>query len=134
MPVPLGDRLRRVVRQQARKAGRQYAESVRAYREGRDGDGVGDDGDDGGDGGGGSAGRDGGAAADPPPEETERVPPAAFDLPDDGDGAARIVCRRHVERRAVPVDEAGRPDCFESGNPDCEGCREDVCEGRVETW
>ncbi|MEZ3115754.1 hypothetical protein RYH80_07465 [Halobaculum sp. MBLA0147] len=127
----MGDRLRRAVRQQARKAGRQYAESVRAYREGRDGDGAGGDGDDGGEG---SDGRDGGAGADPPPEDAERVPPATFDLPDDGDGAARIVCRRHVERRAVPVDEAGRPDCFEAGNPDCEGCREDVCEGRVETW
>ncbi|MEZ3142427.1 hypothetical protein [Halobaculum sp. MBLA0143] len=32
----MGDRLRRVLRQQARRAGRQYAESRSAYREARD--------------------------------------------------------------------------------------------------
>ena len=32
----LGDRLRRGLRQQARKAGREYARSRRAYREGRE--------------------------------------------------------------------------------------------------
>jgi len=56
-----------------------------------------------------------------------------FDLPTDEDGA-RIVCRRHAERRSVPVDEAGRPACFEADHPDCEGCAEDVREGVVETW
>jgi len=34
--VTLGDRLRRVIRQQARRAGREYAESKRAYREARE--------------------------------------------------------------------------------------------------
>lgn len=34
--MTLGDRLRRVLRQQARRAGRQYAESRRAYREARE--------------------------------------------------------------------------------------------------
>ncbi|MFB6079601.1 MAG: hypothetical protein ABEJ81_01165 [Haloferacaceae archaeon] len=56
------------------------------------------------------------------------------DLPTDEEGRARIVCRRHAERRAVAVGDAGRPACFEAGHPDCEGCAEDVCEGIVETW
>jgi hypothetical protein len=58
----------------------------------------------------------------------------AFDLPTDDEGRARLVCRRHTERRAVAVDAAGRPNCFEAGHPDCEGCAEDVREGVVETW
>jgi len=58
----------------------------------------------------------------------------AADLPVDDDGNPRIVCRRHAERRAVPVDADGRPACFEAGHPDCEGCAEDVREGRIETW
>jgi hypothetical protein len=58
----------------------------------------------------------------------------ASDLPRDDDGNVRIVCRREAERRAVPLDDAGRPDCFEAGHPDCEGCLEDVREGVVETW
>jgi hypothetical protein len=57
-----------------------------------------------------------------------------FDLPTEEDGRARIVCRRHAERRAVAVDDAGRPACFEADHPDCEGCAEDVREGVVETW
>lgn len=56
------------------------------------------------------------------------------DLPRDEEGRLRIVCRRHAERRAVGVDGAGRPDCFEAGHPDCEGCAEDVRDGVVETW
>jgi hypothetical protein len=59
---------------------------------------------------------------------------AAVDLPIDDDGNARIVCRRHAERRAVSIDGKGRPDCFEAGHPDCEGCLEDIRDGRVETW
>ena len=58
----------------------------------------------------------------------------AFDLPTDDEGRARLVCRRHAERRAVRVDADGRPDCFEAGHSDCEGCAEDVREGVVETW
>ena len=60
-----------------------------------------------------------------------------FDLPDlprDEEGRVRLVCRRHAERRAVGLDEAGRPACFEAGHPDCEGCAEDVRSGVVETW
>lgn len=56
------------------------------------------------------------------------------DLPRDDDGRARIVCRRHAEKRAVALDEAGRPDCFDPDHPDCRGCAEDVRGGRVETW
>jgi hypothetical protein len=58
----------------------------------------------------------------------------SVDLPRDGEGRVRIVCRRAAERRAVALDEVGRPACFEAGHPDCEGCLEDVREGVVETW
>ena len=64
----------------------------------------------------------------------ERGDAQTFDLPTDDEGRARLVCRRHAERRAVRVDSDGRPDCFEAGHPDCEGCTEDVREGVVETW
>ncbi|AUV80416.1 hypothetical protein C2R22_01050 [Salinigranum rubrum] len=57
-----------------------------------------------------------------------------FGLPTDDEGRARLVCRRHAERRAVRVDREGRPACFEPEHPDCEGCAEDVREGVVETW
>ena len=56
------------------------------------------------------------------------------ELPTTEDGEARIVCRRYAEKRAVAVDEAGRPDCYEASHPDCEGCVADVRDGRVETW
>lgn len=59
---------------------------------------------------------------------------ATAEIPTDEAGRARIVCRRHAERRAVAVDGAGRPECFEAGHADCEGCAEDVRDGRVETW
>ena len=58
----------------------------------------------------------------------------AFGLPTDDVGRARLVCRRHADRRAVRVDGEGRPACFEADHPDCEGCAEDVREGVVETW
>jgi hypothetical protein len=60
--------------------------------------------------------------------------PAVADLPTDEEGNARIVCRRYAERRAVAVDDAGRPSCFDPDHPDCQGCVEDVREGVVETW
>jgi hypothetical protein len=47
---------------------------------------------------------------------------------------ARIVCRRHAERRVVTIDSEGRPSCFEADHPDCEGCVEDIRAGVVETW
>lgn len=55
-------------------------------------------------------------------------------IPQDDDGRAKIVCRRHAERRAVRLDEAGRPECYEAEHPDCEGCIEDIGENRIETW
>jgi hypothetical protein len=58
----------------------------------------------------------------------------AADLPRDDEGRVRIVCRREAERRAVTLDDADRPACYEAGHPDCEGCVEDVREGVVETW
>lgn len=56
------------------------------------------------------------------------------DLPTDEYGRARIVCRRFAERRAVAIDEASRPTCFDPNHPDCEGCKEDILRGRIETW
>jgi len=56
------------------------------------------------------------------------------DLPRDDAGRVRIVCRRHAERRAVELDDANRPACFDADHPACEGCLEDVRDGRVETW
>jgi hypothetical protein len=131
--MTLGDRLRRVLRQQARKAGEQYAESKRAYTEGRkegvpesdwpDGDWSESDGPE----------TDGSSRPDDSTERL-RVDPTVFGLPATDDGDTRIVCRRYVERRTVAVDTEGRPACFEPGNDDCEGCAVDVREGRVQTW
>jgi hypothetical protein len=56
------------------------------------------------------------------------------DLPADGAGRARIVCRRYAERRAVFLDSDARPECYEAGHPACEGCVEDIRDGRIETW
>lgn len=55
-------------------------------------------------------------------------------LPTDDQNRAKIVCRRHAERRAALLDEQYRPACYDAGHPDCEGCVEDVREGRIETW
>ena len=59
---------------------------------------------------------------------------ALADLPTDDAGRARIVCRRHAERRAVRLDGEARPACFEAGHTDCEGCVEDIRDGCIETW
>jgi hypothetical protein len=59
---------------------------------------------------------------------------ALADLPLDEQGRARIVCRRYAERRAVSLDEGGRPACFDPDHQDCVGCAEDVRDGVVETW
>jgi hypothetical protein len=67
-------------------------------------------------------------------DEESRDNGSEFSLPTDGDGNARIVCRRYAERRAVQVDAAGLPECFDADNPDCQGCAEDIREEVVETW
>ena len=59
---------------------------------------------------------------------------ALADLPQDDAGRAKLVCRRHAERRAVSLDEQARPACFDPDHQDCRGCVEDVREGVVETW
>ncbi|WP_058366262.1 DUF7091 family protein [Haloparvum sedimenti] len=102
----MDDRLGRVIRQQLRKAGRQFEEAKRAYAEGQEG-------------------------GEGPPD---RSGADRYDLPADAAGDARIVCRRHAEKRTVAVGADGRPECFEAGHPDCEGCAEDVRDGYVETW
>jgi len=55
-------------------------------------------------------------------------------IPRDDAGRAKIVCRRYAERRAVLLDDDGRPPCFEADHDDCQGCVEDIREGRIETW
>jgi hypothetical protein len=59
---------------------------------------------------------------------------ALADLPQDEDGRAQIVCRRHAERRAVDLDEEARPICYDADHVDCQGCVEDIRDGRIETW
>jgi len=59
---------------------------------------------------------------------------ALADLPQDESGRARIVCRRYAEKRAVSLDNRGRPACFDPDHQDCQGCAEDVRDGVVETW
>jgi hypothetical protein len=56
------------------------------------------------------------------------------DLPTDDEGRARIVCRRHAEKRAVSIDADARPSCYDPEHPDCRGCVEDIREERIETW
>ncbi|MFW6321016.1 MAG: DUF7091 family protein [Halohasta sp.] len=55
-------------------------------------------------------------------------------LPVDESGRAKLVCRRYAERRAVEVDEKGRPACFDPDHTDCVGCAEDIRDGVIETW
>ncbi|MFB6089969.1 MAG: hypothetical protein ABEJ97_02820 [Halobellus sp.] len=101
----MSDRLERLLREKFREAGRQYARARDAYREGHE------------------------ASGD---SSTDTGP--ADGLPRDDEGRVRIVCRRHADRRAVEIDDEGRPACFEAGHPDCEGCAQDVRDGIVETW
>lgn len=56
------------------------------------------------------------------------------EAPRGASGRARIVCRRYAEKRAIRLDAADRPDCYEEGHPDCEGCVEDLHGGTIETW
>lgn len=102
----------------ARSAGRRYAEIRHSYEEGRESSEQG--------------GAEAGEARDPTPEPEPR--PDLSYLPRNEDGDARVVCRRYAEKRAVGVDEAGRPACFDPDHPDCKGCVEDVRDGVVETW
>jgi hypothetical protein len=55
-------------------------------------------------------------------------------LPADEHGRAKIVCRRHADRRAVMLSGEGVPPCFDAENRDCQGCLEDIREGVIETW
>jgi len=72
-------------------------------------------------------------------EETKRAyadakTAALANLPTDEEGRARIVCRRHAEKRAASLDDDGRPACYDPDHPDCRGCVEDIREERIETW
>ncbi|TKR25760.1 DUF7091 family protein [Natronomonas salsuginis] len=72
-------------------------------------------------------------------EETKRAytdakSAALANLPTDDEGRARVVCRRHAEKRAVSLDSDARPSCYDPEHPDCRGCVEDIREERIETW
>jgi hypothetical protein len=117
--MPEDGRLASLLKRTARTAGRRYAEIRHSYEEGRES----------------SEGNENSDAAEPrdPTPEPEPRPDLSY-LPRNEDGDARIVCRRYAEKRAVAVDEAGRPECFDPDHPDCQGCVEDVRDGVVETW
>lgn len=66
--------------------------------------------------------------------EADESSDAASALPVDEEGRLRLVCRRYAEKRAVAVDEAARPACFDADHVDCVGCVEDIRAGVVETW
>ena len=56
------------------------------------------------------------------------------ELPVDDANRAKIVCRRHAEKRAVSLDAEGKPACFDPDHTDCKGCVEDIQDGLIETW
>ena len=66
--------------------------------------------------------------------EAEESADATPELPVDEAGRVKLVCRRYAEKRAVAVDEAARPACFDPDHVDCVGCVEDIRAGMVETW
>lgn len=102
----MDERWKHVLRQRLREIGRRYEEAKQAYQTGKH------------------------------EVDTERDWSGVdrYDLPADGDGNAKLVCRRHADKRAIRVDARGRPSCFDADHPDCEGCREDIRDGVVETW
>jgi hypothetical protein len=99
--------LERFLRLTFRSAGRQVEEARRAFDEARTE-----------------------SAPDSDADRTVTLP----DLPENANGNARIVCRRHAEKRALALDDAGRPPCFDADHVDCQGCVEDIRDGTVETW
>lgn len=126
----MDDRLPAFLREQLRRAGRHYERTRRAYSEGREEPPADED-----------------APVDRPAGESDPadrrdsesdpavdVPIDRVDVPTDETGRARLVCRRYAERRAVDLDEEGRPACFRAEHPDCVGCFEDVRAGCIETW
>jgi len=66
--------------------------------------------------------------------EADRSSDTASALPVDEAGRLKLVCRRYAEKRAVAVDEAARPACFDADHVDCVGCVEDIRAGVIETW
>jgi len=109
----MDERVERFLRDRLRNAGRQYARARTAFSEGK-------------------AGVD--TADDLPTDEEGRAVDTADDLPTDEEGRAKLVCRRYAEKRAVELDEKGRPACFDADHTDCVGCVEDIEAGRIETW
>ncbi len=108
----MDERLERYLRDRFRRVGRQYERTRNAYAEGK-----GDS-----------------SPADEAASSTESTDKAIDDLPTDGSGRYKLVCRRYAEKRAVAADDEGRPACFEADHPDCAGCVEDIHDRRIETW
>jgi hypothetical protein len=110
----MDERLSRFLRERLRRAGRQYERTRRAYTAGR------------------SEGPSARDEDDPGRHDVDSDPD--IDVPTDEAGRARLVCRRYAERRAVGIDDEGRPACFSADHPDCVGCFEDLHAGCIETW
>lgn len=121
--MPDDGRLADLLKKTARNAGRRYEEIRRSYREGQESTGS-------------TATESAGTGSMTTDTDVTdgRPDPDLSYLPRNENGDARIVCRRYAEKRAVAVDDAGRPACFDADHPDCQGCVEDVRDGRVETW
>ncbi len=67
-------------------------------------------------------------------KETSQRAAVLDKLPVDDADRAKIVCRRHAEKRAVKLDVDGKPACFDPDHTDCVGCLEDIRDGMIETW
>lgn len=100
----MDERFEQFMRQRLRELGKQYERTRRAYSEGR---------------------------AD---TDSAGQSAAGSGLPVDESGRAKLVCRRYAEKRAVELDAAATPACFDPDHTDCVGCVEDIRDGVIETW
>jgi hypothetical protein len=100
----MDERFEQFMRDRLRDLGKQYERTRRAYSEGKD-----------------SA-------------EGSETPELAANIPVDESGRAKLVCRRHAEKRAVGLDSEAKPACFDPDHTDCLGCVEDIQDGLIETW
>lgn len=100
----MDERFEQFMRQRLRELGKQYERTRHAYAEGK-----------------------GGTDSD-----SQSEPGSA--LPVDESGRAKLVCRRYAEKRAVELDSASTPACFDPDHTDCVGCVEDIRDGLIETW
>lgn len=100
----MDDRFERFMRERLRNLGKQYERTRQAYTEGKD------------------------------DADSASASEQAIEIPVDEAGRAKLVCRRHAEKRAVELDSAAKPACFDPDHTDCVGCVEDIRDGLIETW